>query len=88
MLLLTWKENFNLYLLPSFNVNHIPLGFPSSGIGRTMSDLPGEMIDRQNIFTSGSRVSGIEEAHNKNLTECKGKRNRNKNNNHSITLNK
>lgn len=74
MLLLAWKENFKLYLLPSFNVNHKPLGFPSSGIGRTMSDLPGETIDRLRIFTSGSRVSAIEDTYNKNFTARRGEK--------------
>lgn len=74
MLLLTWKENFKQYLLPSFNVNHKPLGFPSSGIGTTMSDLPGETIDRLRIFTSGSRVSATEETYNKNFTTRRGKK--------------
>lgn len=64
MLLLTWKENFKRYLLPSFKVNHKPVGFPFSGIGRTMSDLPGETIDRLKIFTSASRVSAIGETYN------------------------
>lgn len=57
MLLLTLKENLRLYRLPSFSVNHRPLGFPSSGTRRTMSGLPGERIDSSRIFTSGSRVS-------------------------------
>lgn len=63
MLFLTWKENLKLYGLPSFKVNHKPLGFPSSGIGRTISGLFGERIERLRIFTSGSSVSMINENH-------------------------
>lgn len=57
MLLLTSNVNFKLYLLPSFNVNQFPVGFPSSGTARTMSFLPGATIERLRILTSGSRVS-------------------------------
>jgi hypothetical protein len=35
------------------------LGFPFSGIGRKISDLPGDLIARLRILTSGSRVSTL-----------------------------
>lgn len=57
ILLLTWNVNFRWYLLPSFRTNHGLLGFPSSGIGRTISALPGDLISRLKIFTSGSSDS-------------------------------
>lgn len=38
-------------------MNHRPLGFPFSGIARTMSDLPGDSIAKLRNLTSGSRVS-------------------------------
>lgn len=59
ILLVTRNENFRLYLLPSFSVNHGLWGFPPSGIGRTISGLPGDLISRLKIFTSGSRDSTI-----------------------------
>jgi len=61
ILLFTWKVNFNRYWLPSFRVNHKPFGFPSSGMGRTMSSLSGDTIDKLVIFTSGSKISGIKD---------------------------
>lgn len=63
MLLLTWNVNSSLYLLPSFKVNHKPLGFPFSGIGRTISDLSGDLIARLKILTSGSRLSAEAQRH-------------------------
>lgn len=57
ILLQTLNLNFRLYRLPSFKVNHGPFGFPDSGIGRTISDLPVDLIARLRILTSGSRVS-------------------------------
>jgi len=38
-------------------VNQEPLGLPFSGTERTISGLPGDLISRLRILTSGSRVS-------------------------------
>lgn len=59
ILLETLKVNLRRNRLPSFRVNKQVLGFVTNGIGKIMSDLPGDTIERLNILTSGSLLSAL-----------------------------
>lgn len=59
MLLETVKENFRRYWLPSLRVKILFLESVVNGIGRMRSGLPGHIMVRLTIFTSGSIFSGL-----------------------------
>lgn len=61
MLLETVKENLSLYWLPSLRVNIVFLESVVNGIGNMISDLPGHIMVRLTIFTSGSIFSTLQQ---------------------------
>ena len=61
MLLETVKVNFRRNWLPSLRVNILFLESLVNGIGRMWSGLPGHIMVRLNILTSGSLFSAFQQ---------------------------